>query len=85
MDKDTESFVVRLWHEACADGENAHWRGSIDHIGTHRRLYFNELNGIIRFIQDQIGIKATSRTPWLHALLKRISHEFEGFRTSGRQ
>jgi hypothetical protein len=66
---DLHSFIVRIW-KIEEDGEDKvqAWRGSIDHVGTEKRLYFYNLNGIIRFIQDQIGIDSVqplSRWPRL--------------------
>ena len=59
---DSHSFVVRLWNDAgdtngpVVDGHSS-WRGSIDHVGTGKRAHFNDLEHLIRFIQDSSGVR----------------------------
>lgn len=54
---DTQSFVVRIWHEAVDNsGQVIAWRGSIDHVGSEKRLYFQDLETIAQFIQNETGI-----------------------------
>jgi hypothetical protein len=49
------SFVVRVWLESTyGDGKVAIWRGSIEQVGGNSRIYFSDLEGITRFIQEQI-------------------------------
>jgi len=72
---DTQSFIVRIWHEGVdATGNIVAWRGSIDHVGSGRRVYFHDLNGALRFIQDQAGVRV-SRDPWWRAVLAWVRHE----------
>jgi hypothetical protein len=48
-----DAFLISLWSEsgsldeAAAPGE---WRGSIEHLSTHRRRYFTELSELIAFL-----------------------------------
>ena len=57
MQGDTQSFVVRIWHEAVDNnGKVTAWRGSIDHVGSEKRLYFQDLQTIAEFIQSEAGI-----------------------------
>jgi hypothetical protein len=56
VEEETHSFIIRIWD---ADGEKfTHpeeaWRGSIDYVGSDRRLYFNDLNSIAAFIREQV-------------------------------
>jgi len=42
-------FVVRVWQEPTASAP-AHWRGSVEHIGSAQRVYFESLNDLNDFI-----------------------------------
>ena len=77
MENITHAFIVRIWHEEDdTDEEVSSWRGSIEHVGEEKRLYFHELEGIIRFIREETGIQTGPPTPWWRALWVRIRHEF---------
>ncbi len=55
---DTYSFVVRIWHEALdSEGHITTWRGSIDQVGDDERLYFHDLEQIVQFIQERVGLE----------------------------
>ena len=57
MQEDMQSFVVRIWHEAVdLDGNPVAWRGSVDHVGSAQRRYFHDLDKVIEFIKEQVGI-----------------------------
>ena len=57
VEGDTQSFVVRIWHEAVdGNGEIIAWRGSIDHVGSARRVYFQDLQEVTRFIVEATGL-----------------------------
>jgi hypothetical protein len=73
---DTHAFIVRIWHEATDDeGHTTAWRGTIDHVGSESRLYFQDLDGILRFIQEQTGMSPKQpRFSW-RSLLPGIGHE----------
>lgn len=59
MEGDTQSFVVRIWHEATdSEGKIVAWRGFVDHVGSAKRLYFYDLDKIARFIQQEAGLSA---------------------------
>ncbi len=65
LEKESHSFIVRIWSEM-NDGKSPGWRGSIDYVGSDKRLYFQELEGIIRFIKQQTGLnEGQSRRGWL--------------------
>jgi hypothetical protein len=54
---DIRSFLVRIWHEAVdLEGNTIAWRGSIEHIGSEKRVYFQDLGQILDFIQEEAGI-----------------------------
>jgi hypothetical protein len=73
---DTQAFIVRIWHEAEDDeGRPVAWRGSVQQVGSDSRLYFQELDGIVRFIQEQTGIKARRGASKWRKLLAMIRHE----------
>jgi hypothetical protein len=53
------SFVVRLWLEDTQDDRGpAIWRGSIEQVGSDRRIYFSGLDGIAPIIQARVGVSA---------------------------
>ena len=57
MQGDTFSFIVRIWHEALdGEGRVAVWRGSIDHVGNGEQAHFDDLDQMLQFIQQQIGL-----------------------------
>jgi hypothetical protein len=52
------TFLVSLWHEqggaaASAGGES--WRGSVEHLGSGRRLYFNQIASLVGFFFGWLG------------------------------
>ena len=58
--EDTHSFIVRVWFidEDESDVSSLRrviLRGSIDHVGSGKRMYFYKLDRITDFILDQIG------------------------------
>ncbi len=72
MRGDTQSFIVRIWHEVIdKEGRIVVWRGSIDHVGSDKRMYFNDLGAVARFIQERIGLPAKPDSCW-KSLLARI-------------
>jgi len=72
---DTHSFVIRIWNEARdQEGNILVLRGSIEHVGIGSRRYFDDLDGAIRFIRDEIGVQP-DRDSRIRALLSRIKHE----------
>jgi hypothetical protein len=76
VQRDTHAFIVRIWHEAQdEEGTIVAWRGSIDHVGSDERLYFHDLTGIVRFIQEQTGVDASSSRFRWRMLWDRIRHE----------
>jgi hypothetical protein len=56
LQSDHYSFIVRIWRESeNLENDGAMWRGSIDDVSSNKRLYFNDLDGITRFIEEQVG------------------------------
>jgi hypothetical protein len=35
--------------------DESDWRGSIDYVGSGRRLYFYDMESIVRFIREQVS------------------------------
>jgi len=61
---DTQSFIIRIWHEAVNDdGRVLAWRGSVDHVGSARRIYFQDMEQAVRFISKESGIHVGNPTP----------------------
>ena len=83
MNTDTHSFIIRVWYEAQdSEGNILAWRGSIDHVGSENRLYFQDLDGIARFIQEQSGVYATEKNSFWRAPIIWIKNEFEKLRNT---
>ena len=75
LENDTHSFVIRIWHEAVdREGNAIAWRGFVDHVASGKRLYFHDIHGIVRFIQEQAGLNARPGSKW-KSLLAKIRHE----------
>ena len=73
MQGDTHAFIVRIWHEELdSEGNGLAWRGSIQHVGSNKRLYFQDLEGILRFVREQTGINTQHPERKWSALLERI-------------
>lgn len=78
LEQDIHSFIVRIWYETTDAQEGQPiWRGSIDYVGKNKRLYFQDLNGITRFIQEQAGLDKIRKAgfPWKFRRSPRVSHE----------
>jgi hypothetical protein len=72
LDGNTQSFIVRIWHEATENGKISSWRGSIIHVGSGKRVYFHNLNAIKRFVKEQTGMEDEADLGvWLKSLLVR--------------
>jgi hypothetical protein len=85
VEKETHSFIVRIWNAADAKTkDSAGWRGSIDEVGSGRRLYFYDLESIVRFIREQVavnsGMPVPARMPTLASLKARIRALWERIR-----
>ncbi len=49
----THSFVVKIWLEEDAEGDDKvdpTWRGHITHVPSRQRKYIDDMNGITSFI-----------------------------------
>lgn len=84
-DRETHSFIVRIWNAAdVRDKDSAGWRGSIDEVGSGRRLYFYDLESIVRFIREQVavnsGVPVPARMPALESLKTRLRALWERIR-----
>ena len=73
MKTNTHAFIVRIWHEATDNRGNVTvWRGTIDHVGSENSVHFHDLDGITRFIQEQIGIRNKGSGPRWRAVFVRL-------------
>lgn len=81
LENNTYAFIVRIWGEATDDeGKAIQWRGSIDQVGSNKRLYFSDLEGVTRFIREQLEGTPARSTPGWKRLLVRVWHDFRDFR-----
>lgn len=85
MEKDTHSFIVRIWNAADVKSRDASgWRGSIDYVGSGRRLYFYDMESIVRFIREQVagntGMPVPARMPTLASIKGRLRAIWERIR-----
>ncbi len=75
MDR-SHSFLIRIWDDAEEqDSDAPRWRGSIENVGSGNRLYFQDLQAILRFIEEESGIQVISRRRWPRAPRPRNNHE----------
>lgn len=73
LDSDTQSFIVRIWHEAAAgSGKVTSWRGSILHVGSGKRIYFHNLDSLKRFVQERTGMEEGDFSRWIRSLFARV-------------
>lgn len=76
MENETHAFIIRVWYEAQDnEGKILTWRGSIDHVGGNKRLYFQDLNGVVKFIQEQSGIYKKQHSINLRSFVMWIQNE----------
>lgn len=54
------SFLVRIWREP---GDPPTWRGSIQHVQSGHKCYFQSLERPMRFIEETIE-KTNDVRPW---------------------
>jgi len=46
-----QSYLLRLWRT----GEEKAWRVMLEHVGTHERHGFTDLEGLYAFLQKQMN------------------------------
>jgi len=47
----SHSFIIRIWMEEIVEEMGrATWRGHITHVASGDRRYFEDLDGVVRFI-----------------------------------
>jgi len=73
VEEDTHSFIIRIWDVVDGPGNRPEetWRGSIDYVGSGKRLYFNDLNSIVKFIHEQIRSEGSQSIANWEALVER--------------
>ena len=47
-------FTVRVWQEDLGEGQNE-WRGSVELLGSGKKVYFRELSQIGKIIAAALG------------------------------
>ncbi len=63
----THSFVVKIWLEEDAEGDDKvdpTWRGHITHVPSRQRKYIDDMNGITSFISlylERMGVHLGER------------------------
>jgi len=60
------------------------WRGSIDYVGSGRRLYFYDMESIVRFIREQVsgnsGVPVPAKMTTLASLKSKLRAKWEWIR-----
>jgi hypothetical protein len=83
VEEETHSFIIRIWDIVDGPGKRPEetWRGSIDYVGSGKRLYFNDLNSIATFIKEQVRAETPQAVAHWEALVKRsrVGHRFNAF------
>ncbi len=71
------AFIIRIWIDPDApDAAAPQWHGVIEQVGSREHLYFSDLHGITRYIQEHTAI-SPRRFRWWHRLrrwLRHVSH-----------
>lgn len=85
MDDNTHSFIVRIWQEKSDENSleavidpqltQKNWRGWIEAVGSGHRLYFQDLQSALRFIQESAGIAKPAKNSWLRKIIRRLQHD----------
>lgn len=75
MHNQNYSFVVRVWLENPNENEEtAHWRGSLEQVGSDCRFYFYDLDGITRIIKKQIGAENSPPLSKWRSIQERVKN-----------
>jgi hypothetical protein len=81
---DNHTFVIRIWREGInREKQNPIWRGSIYHVATDERIYFDDVEKVVAFIQTKIGnnVRNTSRkTTIIKVVIRTLNHIFRRHR-----
>jgi hypothetical protein len=72
MQNKAHSFVIRIWREE--DTEKTPWRGYIDYVGKDKRLHFHDMEGITRFIQQELNLPSPKKNGWWQKLETWLRH-----------
>ncbi len=62
---ETLTFVVRLWREHRADGQQF-WRGRVEHVASQEVEYIEDIAGIGHIISHWVEVSETAQDALLH-------------------
>lgn len=66
----TSAFVIRIWPEAVdQQGNVTTWRGSIEHVTSGKRLYFDSFEALVDFIRAESGLRKLQTERWWQSFL----------------
>ena len=55
-DEKTESFIIRIWLEPREfKGAPPLWRGELEHVTSHTRYFFRDLNKLVELIRPYLA------------------------------
>lgn len=81
MKTNNTSFIVRIWIESVQDeNQDTTWRGTIEHVGTAKQLYFYDMSGMVGFVKEHAGLAPADSTAWWRSLLQWFQFEIKGLR-----
>jgi hypothetical protein len=80
LENNNHSFVIRVWNEGNGDSSQKVWRGYIEHVNHGSRMYFSDLNGVARFIQQQIDFQSGMLKLRSPVWLSWVTNAITGFR-----
>lgn len=67
------TFIIRIWFDQMdIPGYEKVWRGLIVHVNDEKKIYFNDLDMIRSYIQEQTGIRRIRLFSWWTSLLARL-------------
>lgn len=49
------SFLVSFWMETDSSSSDGAWRGSVEHIRSGERLYFNQISMLVGFLSGWLA------------------------------
>ena len=59
----TQAFIVRVWYEETdCEGSGLVRRGSIEHVCSKKRIFFQDQAEMLKFIDEQMGVGSSAES-----------------------
>ncbi len=71
------AFLLSFWLEPGSDASGGTWRGSVEHLGSGRRLYFNQIASLVGFLASWLerGRLHPTEPEWAHGPAGTVRNE----------